>query len=696
MQDTALESVRTTPVPEPASAACHGGPQEDTRGLPLVAIIGSPNVGKSVLFNALTGAYVTVSNYPGTTVEVSRGRGRLGGRPVGVVDTPGMYRLMPLTEEERVARDILLHEAPAIALHVVDAKNLERMLPMTLQLIEAGLPVVLVCNLMDEADRLGIHIDTAALERALGIPVVATALAFGRGTDHLKQVLAAHVAPATPAMDGEAFCPACPPSAPGAAGGPLSFVYPAAIEEALARIEALLPGAYRLSRRSVALLLLQHDTGVAELVVAQEGARFEQIRDIIQETQERFSQPLSYLIARHQRENARRIVERVLSAPDKRTSSVADRLSAATMNPVLGIPMLIVALYVLYQFVGVLGAQMLVGFFEETVFGVHINPWVDRMLAATVPWQAVRDLIGGEYGVITLGLRYAVAIILPIVGTFFLAFSVIEDSGYLPRLAMLIDGLFKRIGLNGRAVIPIVLGFGCDTMATIVTRTLETKRERVLSTILLSLAVPCSAQLGVMLGMLSGRTDLLLIWSVIVAGVFLLVGLISAQILPGDRPTFYMELPPLRLPTLKNVLVKTYTRMEWYMREVLPLFIVASLVLWVGHQTGAFEWAVSALRPLVRFLGLPDSTAVAFLYGFFRRDYGAAGLYDLRDVMTGSQILVSTVTMTLFVPCIAQVAVTVKERGWKTALAILAFIFPFAFLVGGALNWLLTTLEITL
>ncbi|MHB1318625.1 MAG: ferrous iron transport protein B [Anaerolineae bacterium] len=705
MHQAALNHTLATSVPQPGSPACHGGPQVDTRGLPLVAIIGSPNVGKSVLFNALTGAYVTVSNYPGTTVEVSRGRGRLGGRPVGVVDTPGMYRLMPLTEEERVARDILLHEAPAVAIHVVDAKNLERMLPMTMQLIEAGLPVVLVCNLMDEAERLGVQIDIAALEQSLRIPVVATALAFGRGTDRLKQVLAEHLAPGAAAAgvlaaDAEApaledSCRACASAGPAAAI-PSVAAYPAAIEDALARIERLLPGAYRLSRRSVALLLLQNDVGVAELVVAQEGARFEGIRDIIQETQERFSQPLSYLVARHQRETARRIVERVLTAPDKRASSVAERLSQASMNPVLGIPMLLVALFLLYQFVGVLGAQTLVGFFEETVFGAYINPWVDRVLAATVPWQSIRDLIGGEYGVITLGLRYAVAIILPIVGTFFLAFSVIEDSGYLPRLAMLIDGLFKRIGLTGRAVIPMVLGFGCDTMATIVTRTLETKRERVLSTILLSLAVPCSAQLGVMLGMLSGRMDLLLAWSLVVAGVFLLVGLVSAQLLPGDRPTFYMELPPLRLPTLKNVLVKTYTRMEWYLREVLPMFIIASLVLWVGHQTGAFEWAVGALRPMVRFLGLPDSTAVAFLYGFFRRDYGAAGLYDLRDIMTGSQILVSTVTMTLFVPCIAQVAVTVKERGWKTALGILAFIFPFAFLVGGALNWVLTTLEITL
>jgi ferrous iron transport protein B len=321
---------------------------------------------------------------------------------------------------------------------------------------------------------------------------------------------------------------------------------------------------------------------------------------------------------------------------------------------------------------------------------------VDRLLAALIPWEVARNLIGGEYGIVTLGVRYAVALILPIVGTFFLAFSVIEDSGYLPRLAMLIDQVFKKIGLNGRAVIPMVLGFGCDTMATIVTRTLETPRERILSTLLLSLAIPCSAQLGVMLGMLAGRPALMVIWTLIVAGVFLLVGLLAAKLVPGERPTFYMELPPLRLPTWKNVLVKTYTRMEWYFREVFPTFIFASLVIWFGKITGLFDLAVSGLVPVVRWLGLPDATAVAFLFGFFRRDYGAAGLYDMRNTLSGIQILVSTVTMTLFVPCVAQFSVTIKERGWKTALAILAFIFPFAFLVGGLLHWLLRALGVTL
>jgi ferrous iron transport protein B len=214
--------------------------------------------------------------------------------------------------------------------------------------------------------------------------------------------------------------------------------------------------------------------------------------------------------------------------------------------------------------------------------------------------------------------------------------------------------------------------------------------------LLLSLAIPCSAQLGVMLALLGAHPMLLAIWTLIIAGIFLLVGYLAAQLVPGERPTFYMELPPLRLPTLGNIFVKTYTRMEWYFREVFPLFIIASVVIWFGRLTGMFDLAVNALVLPVRWLGLPDATAVAFLFGFFRRDFGAAGLYDLQATMTGTQLLVATVTMTIFVPCIAQFAVTVKERGWKTALAIAAFIFPFAFLVGVLLNWTLHALGVQL
>jgi ferrous iron transport protein B len=669
---------RSPALNQPAS--CHSAPQNYSPGKPLVVIVGSPNVGKSVLFNRLTGAYVTVSNYPGTTVEVTHGKARFGVHEVEVLDTPGMYNLLPITEEEQVARQILLTERPAVVVHVIDAKNIERMLPMTLQLIEAGLPLILVVNLMDEAERLGIQIDIDLLKKRLGVPVIGSALSVGRGkkeiVDTLQQKVVGNTAWQSP---------------------PANLIqYPPPVETAIAELSAALDHDHALSKRAMAVLLLQGDRQVTADIQSRTSEQCLEIDQAIHTAQANGGQPLPFTITRAQQQAAQRLLAQAFHADQTAQPGFAARLSDAMIHPLTGIPILLLALFLLYEFVGVLGAQILVNWLETHVFANWLNPLVDQILATWVPWPALRSLIGGEFGVVTLGLRYAFAIILPIVGTFFIAFSIIEDSGYLPRLAMLIDRVFKKIGLNGRAVIPMVLGFGCDTMATLTTRTLETRRERVISTLLLSLAIPCSAQMGVMLALLAGAPFLLPLWLAVVAGVFLLVGFLTARLMPGEQPRFYMELPPLRLPRLRNVLVKTYTRMEWYLREVFPLFIVASVVIWVGTLTGLFDLAVKAMVPVVRWLGLPDQTAVAFLFGFFRRDYGAAGLYDLKDTMNAAQLLVAVVTMTLFVPCLAQFAVTVKERGWKTALAMAAFIFPFALFVGAALSWLLRLIGIQL
>ncbi|NHZ87305.1 MAG: ferrous iron transporter B, partial [Planctomycetia bacterium] len=239
-------------------------------------------------------------------------------------------------------------------------------------------------------------------------------------------------------------------------------------------------------------------------------------------------------------------------------------------------------MYALYEFVGVFGAQVAVDFLERTVFGNYINPYITKFVTTIIPWKILQDLFVNDYGIITLGVRYAIAIIMPIVATFFIAFSIIEDTGYLPRLAMLIDRVFKKIGLNGRAVIPVVLGFGCDTMATMVTRTLETNKEKVIATLLLALAIPCSAQVGVILVLLSGNIKMLWIFAGVMAFVFILVGYLASKIIPGESPLFYMEVPPLRWPKISNVFTKTYTRVEWYFKEVLPLFILASVFIWIG------------------------------------------------------------------------------------------------------------------
>lgn len=470
--------------------------------------------------------------------------------------------------------------------------------------------------------------------------------------------------------------------------------YDPVVEHSIDAIGRLLQGVYPLSTRSVALLLLAGDEEIRATVEARDPTTLGRIGELVEQARASQEEPLSYVLAAQRQRAVEQLLQDVVRVRGGRARGLAERLSQAMMNPLWGIPILLATLAALYMFVGVFGAQTLVGWLENGIFSRFVNPWVDGLVMHVIPWPALRGLFGGEYGILTLGIRYAVAIILPIVGTFFFAFAIIEDSGYLPRLALLIDRVFKTIGLNGRAVIPMVLGFGCDTMATIVTRTLETRRERAIATILLALAIPCSAQLGVIFAILAGRPVALLAWAAVVLGIFLLVGFLAAHLVPGQRPAFYMELPPLRFPRLSNILVKTYTRMEWYLREVLPIFILASVLIWIGQLTGIFTAALSLLEPVVRWIGLPSQATAAILFGFFRRDYGAAGLYDLRGVLNGVQLTVAAVTLTLFVPCIAQTAVMFKERGWKIAVGVIAFIIPFAFSVGWVLSKLLTLLKV--
>ncbi len=640
--------------------------QKEQQAEKKIILVGNPNVGKSVVFNSLTGSYTTVSNYPGTSVEVSRGHCQIGNENYLVLDTPGMYSLLPITEEERVARRILLEESPHVVLHVIDARNLERMLPMTLQLIEAGLPVVVLVNIMDEAERIGMQIDIPLLQEKLQVPVVGGAIGRGkRGLLEVRETIGKFRA------------------------GKTTFTYASDLEKDIQKISALLQGEYILSRRSLTLMLLQRDDEIGQRVRDREGDRYVNVENAVNSTIFARRVDLHLRISLERKRICKGLLDGVVSQQAGQQPALIDRFSAWTMNPWTGVPLMLLALYFgLYQFVGGFGAGTIVDFLEGTVFEEFLNPWVIGLCDTYIPWYWLNELLVGEYGLFTLGVRYAFAIILPIVGTFFVAFAVIEDSGYFPRLAMLVDRVFKKIGLNGRAVIPMVLGFGCDTMATVVTRTLESTRERIIATLLLALAIPCSAQMGVILGLLSSVPGALVVWLACMIGVFLLVGLLAAQVVPGERPMFYMEIPPMRLPQLQNVMVKTLTRMQWYFMEIFPLFMIASVLLWAGKLTGALQWLVEKFNPVMRLLGLPHEASAAFIFGFFRRDFGAAGLYDLQTegLLNPVQLTVAAVTLTLFVPCVAQFLVMQKERGWRTSLAIFFLVTGLAFTVGWALN----------
>jgi ferrous iron transport protein B len=646
-----------------------------------VVLVGNPNVGKSALFGALTGTYVTVSNYPGTTVEVAEGTMTSGGRRVAVRDTPGAASLLPFSEDERVTRDILLSAPPPAAVVVVgDAKNLERALTLALEVGETGLPLVVCLNMIDEASSRGFAIDSKTLAARLGVDVAATVAVRHEGVAGL----AAAIERARPAS--------------------IRVAYPDPVEIAIDAIVPLMPAGASLSPRALAVAVLAGDQTLIPWLRANLSddslARLEETRHRLRRI---YRDDLGYVV---QEARLRQAGVMAREATTRRAVPVATSrpalrwLDRATTHPIWGWPVLLAALYLAYLFVGVFGAKTLVDLLENRFFGELVSPAATRLADAVIPWPIVRDFFVGPYGLVTMALAYSLALVLPIVGTFFLAFGMLEDSGYLPRLAVMVNRVFKSMGLNGKAVLPMVLGLGCDTMATLTTRILETPKERLIVILLLALGVPCSAQLTVILAMLGGLSPLALgIWALVVLSVLFSVGRLAARILPGRGADFVLELPPLRLPRPGNLLVKTLARIEWYLREAVPLFALGTVILFLADRLRLLGTVERAARPvLTGLLGLPAETAPAFVAGFLRRDFGAAGLFDMarHGRIDPVQSVVAMVVITLFIPCIANFFMIVKERGWKTAMAIAAFIFPFAIAVGAVLNLFLRAVRLPL
>jgi ferrous iron transport protein B len=570
-----------------------------------IALVGQPNVGKSVVFSRLTGRYVTVSNYPGTTVAATTGRSLVGAEVCDVIDTPGVNALDgTLSEDERITRDVLATDAADLVIQIADARNVRRALMLTAQIAAFGKPTILVLNMVDEALARGVVINAPLLASTLGIPVIETVATEGRG---------------------------------------LADVRAALTDAAVPRV----PHSHTTAERA----LWAHD-----------------------------------------------LTERVRQISTISLAYVQEALARATRRPLTGLPILAAVLYALYLFVGVFGAQTLVHVFEDIVFGRWINPAATWIFTHYMPIALVRDFFVGEYGLITMGVTYAIAIVLPVVATFFLMFGFLEDSGYIPRLAIFCDRIFRVMGLNGKAVLPMVLGLGCDTMATMTTRILGTPKERLIAILLLALGIPCSAQLATIMGILGGISfaALLTLFGVVLGQMFL-VGWLAARVLKGERSEFIMELPPIRWPRMGNVLTKTRLRVWWYLGEAVPLFLVGTMMLFALDRMGALVWIARAGRPIVTgLLGLPPATAQILVMGFLRRDYGAAGLFQLAHSgqLSGVQAVVALTVMTLFVPCVANFLMMVRERGTRTGFAILAVITPVAVFTGAGLNYVLRALGV--
>jgi ferrous iron transport protein B len=581
-----------------------------------------------------------------------------------------------MSEDEKVTRDIILSESPSSIVHVADAKNLKRSLLVTLQIAEMGLPMTLDLNMTDEAMDKGITINADKLKEILGVNVVTTIAPQKKGVGELRQAML------SPARSNAVLD-----------YGPL-------IEEYIGKISVMLP-VCAISQRSLAVMILSGDESLKEWLHAnirdKELAEIELLRDecIFQATE-----APAYTINKLRISLAGNISQKVVTRAAPSGGRLMNFIGTASMHPVYGVPILLVVLYALYEFVGVLGAGVLVDFVQNVIFAEYLNPAATSAVKALIPIPIIQELLVGEYGLITVALTYAIAIILPITVTFFIAFAILEDSGYLPRLAIMSNRAFNMIGLNGKAVLPMVLGLGCGTMAVMTSRILETKRDRIITAFLLALAIPCSAQLGVILGILGSLSfKATIVWTLSILIVLFVSGFLASKLVPGERTEFFLEIPPIRVPSIMNVLIKTVGRVEWYLKEAVPLFILGTFILFVLHKLNLIEVLEHFASPVVvNLLGLPAATTQSFILGFLRRDYGAAGLFLMaqQGALTPVQAVVSLVTITLFIPCIASFFMILKERGIKTTLWIVGIVFPTAFVFGGLLNWILRTFNITL
>lgn len=594
-----------------------------------VVLVGNPNVGKSLIFNELCRMNVDVSNYPGTTVEVIKG----SFKNFDVYDTPGIYGVSSFNDEESVTRDIIL-EADIIV-NIVDAVHLERDLFLTQQLIDMGKKVVVLLNFMDEVKKHNIEIDVKRLSQFLGVEVI-----------------------------------------------PITAVTKEGFEKIPSAIERAHEGTQRQELHHLLHSMLAMVGSQAEALLVLEGDHVISQRHGIQPETKRDE----IYIGRRNRVNY--IINYVVIDETKH-HRFSDVLGSVSLQPLTGIPMLIAALYLAYLFIGKLVAQDVVNFTENFVGKELWEPWIRSFVSDAIPtgswWN---EILVGEFGVITMTTTYLLFLLLPLVIAFYLVLSMMEDSGYLPRLATMVDKSLSFLGLNGRAVIPLILGFGCVTSATVTTRLLTSQREKTIATTILQFAIPCSAQLAVIAALLAGAGfGAIILYLVVILSVLIAIGTILNKTLKGESAPLLLDLPPMRLPRARNVVRKTWFRTYHFMKEASGWFFIGSLSVGIAQLTGVLHMLEKALVPVVTvWLQLPAEAATAFIMGIVRRDFGAAGLYHM--ALHPLQITVALIVITLFVPCIASLMVMMKERGMKEGFAIWIGTWVTAFTVGGIVSQL--------
>ena len=616
---------------------------------PDIIFLGQPNSGKSTLFNAIAGLKADTSNFPGSTVKHTHSKVNIEGKVLNIIDLPGTYSLNPSEEAEKVALAHLFGEKPDVIIDVIDASILGRSLEFTLELIELGYPLVIALNMVDLADKKGIRIDTEKLEGILGVPVIPTIATHGRG---IKKLLNA----AIEALDGKrSFRP---------------LKWSRDVEEKIEELENAIPDEFPIvgNKRFTAVKMLEVGKPFFTKTLGNLNPELKKVRDRVKkDLEERHDEPAYEVIAAERHHLALKLFERCCTILRKKKINWLERADDFIMHPILGYVILL-AVFLLFFF---------------TIFQIG-NPLEELLLS---PIDQLRTFLSFHLGSgivfylldgLLQGIGGGLAIVLPYFVPLLFLMSLLEDIGYLARASFLMDTFMHRIGLHGKSVSPFILGFGCNVPAVIATRILESRRDRILTSLLIPF-IPCSARTTIILALVAFYLGPVWALGFYVFNILLLglLGRIISFFFKKPSPGLILEIPSLKIPSLKNMWKKTVFHLISFVKFAWPVLIAGSIVLALLQFFHMDEIVNVLLSPLVeKALGLPRELGVTLVFGFLRKELSlimmlqALGVsyQGVMTVITEQQLIVFTVFVSFFIPCLSTVAIIWKEVGRKTAL----------------------------
>jgi len=640
-----------------------------------VALAGNANVGKSAIFNQLTGLNQIVGNWPGKTVERAEGTLVFKGYTIRVIDLPGIYSLSAFSMDEIVSRDYIAVEKPDVLINVVDASALERNLYFTIQLLELRVPLILDLNQVDFAAKKGLKIDVEKLSSILGVPVVPTVAVTGKGVNEL-------LSKAVDVAEKKAKT------------SPVKVVYGKEIEERIGKLEkAVLKHAPQLCRvyppRWIAIKLLERDKDIIGKIKNYAGGTkvVALAEKLAGELEKIHGEPSPVVIASERYAFASLIAREVTLFEAPPRIALEQRLDTVTTHKIFGYPILVAVIASLFALI-FFGGNALSTVLDEG-FGVllaYVHSWLSAFLAYEVVELVCNGFLVGIVAGITIALPYIVP--------FYVVLALLEDSGYLPRAAFLMDNLMHKIGLHGKAFIPMILGYGCNVPACIGCRIMETERERFLAGFVVVL-IPCAATTVIILGLVGRYVGLHVALALYLFDLLLIfiLGRIAFKALPGEAVGLIMEMPPYKRPSLRNVLLKTWSRTKDFVYIAFPIIIAGSVVIEGLKVFGVMDHMVSLMSPLITgWLGLPAVAGIPLIFGILRKELTLILLAELLPLesLTPVQMIVFSLVTMIYIPCIATIAACVREFRWRRALAITFIDVGLAFLLGGIAHYTLS------